>query len=86
MSEKLKPCPFCGSKDVFIQNPRIEDIFSSVKNASMVVICPECGVGVGFGMFGVYGKAYDDLSDEDVERINEICANGWNRRVQDDSK
>lgn len=50
-NQKLKPCPFCGSKNV--------EIFEPVnKNKNVVgraVMCNECGTRVGFPL------AYDDL-------------------------
>ena len=49
MPEKLKPCPFCGSKDV--------EIFEPIpKNAvGRAIVCKNCNVRVGFP------TAYDDV-------------------------
>lgn len=50
-NQELKPCPFCGSKNV--------EIFEPVnKNENVVgraVMCYECGTRAGFPL------AYDDL-------------------------
>jgi hypothetical protein len=76
---ELKPCPFCGSKEVHVSNPRLRDVFLSVSNPRMAVICFECGAALDCGL---YLKApYDKLTDEHIREIEEFCARLWNRRT-----
>ena len=79
MSEKLKPCPFCGSENVFVVNSRLRDSFSVVKNAKMSILCWDCETSVDFGL---YPKTYDALTDEDVAEIERQCIEKWNRRTK----
>lgn len=75
---ELKPCPFCGEKDVFIRNPKLIDTFSIVSNPKMEVVCPGCGIGFDCGLY--MGCSREDLTDEDIEKINKYVAEKWNRR------
>lgn len=76
---ELKPCPFCGSKEVHVCNPRLRDVFSNVSNPKMEVICFECGVSLECGLY--LRAPYDKLTDEQVREIEEECAKHWNRRA-----
>ena len=55
MSDKLKPCPFCGG------NAHIEDIM----NATWMIVCNECGGSVSFGLDGC-----DATKDEAITAWN----------------
>ena len=47
MSDKLKPCPFCGG------NADIEDISGPEDmNAILMMVCKKCGGSASFGMGG----------------------------------
>lgn len=83
MSVELNPCPFCGNENVFVVNPRLMNSMSFVKNARMEIACDECGFTFNVGLFG---KAYDDLTDEDVLEIERSCAEKWNRRADNGRK
>ena len=77
MTTKLKPCPFCGG-EAMIVNPRPFDSFSIIRNARMQILCWGCHNAVDYGH---YHKAWDELTDEDVDVIRTICASQWNKRV-----
>ena len=76
---KLKPCPFCGNKDVYVVNPRLKNSFSFVKNARMQIACDECAFDFDIGLFN---KACDELTVEDVLEIEKRLAERWNRRAK----
>lgn len=78
--ESIKPCPFCGSKDVFVMNPRLNNPSSILSNPRMEVICSNCGISMSPGF---YGAQCDSLTDEQVDEIRHICVNAWNRRAND---
>lgn len=66
MSEKLKPCPFCGSKPV-------EDVFSSaIPNETLWTIrCPMCSAEMSISKVGYHaGMSNDKL------------VTAWNQRVE----
>ena len=74
---KLKPCPFCGSEDVMVMNPRVRNMFEVLNNAQCKILCCDCEVSFDFG---TYEKAYNELTDEDVEIITNNAVSNWNKR------
>lgn len=82
MSEELKPCPFCGSKD-------LKHYFTSATggNKRGVIVCKNCGCRLEYYSDYVHSiadaycgdwKAADEYAKEDA-RIE--IANKWNRRA-----
>ena len=60
MSDKLKPCPFCGG------NADIEDISEPEDmNAIWMIVCKKCGGSASFGMGG-----RDATKDEAISTWN----------------
>lgn len=76
---ELKSCPFCGSKEVFVQNPRLRNFFS-IAVTTMSVVCAGCGIVLDCGD---YMEDPDKLTDKQVEEIEKLCAEKWNRRADD---
>ena len=69
---ELKPCPFCGSKNVdFVDTPYW--VIAKYQNKLSAVGCRDCGA---FG--GVFNKLA--LADEEAEKR---AIKSWNRRVGD---
>ena len=67
MNEELKPCPFCGSEDVFLED-------ASDKNGELWVVgCNKCFVAFSAGSESSEGCA-------DATREETIAA--WNRRAE----
>ena len=73
----LQPCPYCGGKDCYIQDPKYEDPFTLIRYAPMAVVCPDCGAET---LFGHYKKPFDKLTEKDVIKISQITAECWNQR------
>ena len=60
MSDKLKPCPFCGG------NAHIEDISEpDDMDAIWMIVCKKCGGSASFGMDGC-----DATKDEAIAAWN----------------
>ena len=69
MSEKLKPCPFCGSEDLEFRFQRFhENIYDE---AICLIICHECAVNAGYLFY------YDDDA-----MIKETAVELWNTRAE----
>lgn len=66
METELKPCPFCGCKD----------IRKLVKRSRADIWCSECGVNMAMSCFA----SYSTLSDAD-KYIGSILVKNWNRRT-----
>lgn len=67
MSERLKPCPFCGSNSLEFRDSDIEGWISHVS-------CLDCD-----DMIGPMSKyKYDDVEDAHAD-----AAEAWNRRHQE---
>ena len=74
MSENLKPCPFCGSKDI-VTRLGYNDAY---KNPIIVKIyCFNCG-----SQMRKYVSQYATSFQDAVDIMDEI-KNQWNRRVED---
>ena len=81
MREKLKPCPFCGSEDVIVTNPKLEDVFSNFPLAPEEVLCSNCGAGITF----CYSqKSKNLLTDKDIEEMYADTVRRWNQRAEED--
>ena len=72
---RLKPCPFCGSKDVeeYIAHPQYVGKPEERNWCYWAVGCPECGVWIELGY--TPPRTLEDAHIEAVET--------WNRRVSD---
>lgn len=83
---ELKPCPFCGSSEAYVTNPKVGDYFPIGLNevallASKKVVCFECGMGV---VFGFAKKSPNLISDEEAEMMQKETAEAWNRRADNE--
>ena len=67
MSEKLKPCPFCGSNNLEFKDSDIEGWISHVA-------CMSCDDMIG---------PMSEFKYDDVEEAHADAANVWNRRHQE---
>lgn len=81
MMSELKPCPFCGSTDVFIVNMKIPDYTSVLPLPPQEVICSNCGMGV---VFCYANKSRKLLTEDEIKELNEKTAKLWNRRVNNE--
>lgn len=65
ITEKYRPCPFCGSMDIEIYgNTEIYEPKTHSEVKKVNIGCPDCGVW------------YDYLFDDEAEAIEE-----WNKRI-----
>lgn len=71
MSEKLKPCPFCGNDflGVYTVHGSAEDLFTW----EGYVTCHNCNAK---------GKHFYTLGDMTVEEVKLKAIAGWNERVE----
>ena len=69
MTEKLKPCPFCGSENLVFRFQRFNG--DRHEEAVCQIICRNCSVHAGY-LFH---------SDEDA-MIKKITINAWNTRAE----
>ena len=69
MTEKLKPCPFCGGKNVYIH-----DTLSYEEYGEGYVLCPTCGAHCSWMFFDLGGC-------RDPEKVWERTIEAWNRRT-----
>lgn len=62
MGKKLKPCPFCGGGDVYIDN------YDEKRKWALTHYCPhdDCGLSV---VITVYGKSEEDVRKKWNKRI-----------------
>ena len=67
MPKELKPCPFCGSRD----------ISKKTELADCTIWCNDCGVRISRWLY--CGK-YDCLADAE-EDLGTKAVMAWNRRV-----
>lgn len=66
---ELKPCPYCGSEDIYIGIP--------TSSTTAIVECEECGAVIEIDI-----QEYIDL--EDLEELATCkCIRCWNRRIND---
>ena len=80
---ELKPCPFCGSNEVFVVNPKNGGDFPIGLNSVALlgvkeVLCPNCGTGVRFGFAQ---KSANSLTKEEADQLAREAAESWNRRA-----
>ena len=75
MTDKLKPCPFCGYADVIVINPNLKDYFSKFEGKRAEVVCPNCEVGCNYGLFPI---------NTDTNYIIRYVTDKWNRRADND--
>jgi hypothetical protein len=76
INASLKPCPFCGSKDLHgwahISDSKDPTSFDyKCKGREMQITCEWCGMAVTFGWFG------SGISDKQMIKMSE---EHWNRR------
>ena len=73
MSEsKLKPCPFCGSEAVSVQEID-PSYYDPLRNHPCTVVCDECDLLFGFD--ADYGGRFDTKAE---------AIKAWNRRAKDE--
>ncbi|MCR4819356.1 MAG: Lar family restriction alleviation protein [Fretibacterium sp.] len=71
MTEKLKPCPFCGGEAAVVEiEPRL---YRPVMNKPFCVLCTSCDLYFGYDYD--YGGEFD---------TKEEAAAAWNRRAGDE--
>ena len=76
---KMKPCPFCGCKDITYYTgwkfgDRTKD---EATGTSPSICCDECSIGVSVGWFG---RGFSD------RRMKAITIADWNRRIGEDDE
>lgn len=79
MSEapKLKPCPFCGSKDVYIEN------VSKRSRAHYIVLCAGCGARSREVTTGWPPRVEVERRTPFYrEEAQKSAAEAWNRRAE----
>lgn len=74
MSRKLKPCPFCGSNDLYMVRLCIDNDtpFMSSEDATLAVFCNTCKVCV---------HVEEAENEGDNDETYDITARAWNRRA-----
>ena len=72
MKQELKPCPFCGSTDIKIDNEFYEELFNENGSAVINVTCECCGASVP-----VYSH---DFVIKDKDHMTIMAAERWNHR------
>ena len=80
---ELKPCPFCGSNEVFVVNPKMGGYFPIGMNSVVLlgvkkVLCLNCGMGAEFGFAQ---KSANSLTEEEADQLAREAAEAWNRRA-----
>lgn len=73
----LKPCPFCGSKDV-----EVVELMPAIPSHSFMTVCSKCPASIG-------AKTEDEAinlwnkraGNEDERRITKILAAGIRKRI-----
>lgn len=83
---ELKPCPFCGSNEVFVANPKNGEYAPiGMKAVALLgvkkVLCLNCGMGVNFGFAQ---KSANWLTEEEADQLGREAAEAWNRRADND--
>ena len=82
---ELEPCPFCGSNEVFVVNPKNGEYFPIGLNSVALlgvkeVLCPNCETGVRFGFAQ---KSANSLTEKEADQLAREAAEAWNRRAND---
>ena len=77
MPEKLKPCPFCGGKEIISTSMNRGKNYSD-KDFYFTVTCKECGAQISVG------ADLDKVPFECVEKAIEQARAKWNRRAESD--
>ena len=76
MSDKIKPCPFCGSEDIDIEFVSImNDLFINKNHYKIEFICSDCNVIKPT-------RTTANNREEAIENVVKI----WNRRVNENDK
>ncbi len=74
MDKQLKPCPFCGNKDITIQPLRVKpDMFLDFYHLQADIICLQCAT---LKKVIVTGKDEQALIDMAIEVWNRRAENG----------
>ena len=75
---ELKPCPFCGSKDVYIDR-NCHDAGMAGKIEMVFVRCGQCGAT------GAKADDWDDYHKTITQNktLDDFAAERWNRRAND---
>lgn len=76
MKDKLKPCPFCGDKDIEVEIVGImDDIFSNMKHYKIEFICENCNIIKPT-------RTTANSREEAIENVIKI----WNRRANENER
>lgn len=78
MSNKLKPCPFCGGK-VELREIAIVPSESREFTVSYKIRCPKCNIKFVFESRFRIEKGQQVITQNGYEK----CVEAWNRRVED---
>lgn len=73
MSEKLKPCPFCGGLAELDTSQMYRALSDGALRYRAAVYCTRCGADMGF--------CYDDAPGIPGEDIVNQVVDDWNRRA-----
>ena len=74
MNEELKPCPFCGSAAILVENKN-PPLHRPSRNGAYHVACYNCDVMMGYDVD--YGGQFDS---------KEEAITAWNQRVSDNTQ
>lgn len=75
-NDNVRPCPFCGSGDIELQNTH---------RACYVVVCLGCDAEVHGESFGVYLKS-ENLTMRHHKSAKQSALEKWNRRATDEGR
>ena len=73
-AEDAKPCPFCGSKDIYTEK---SDHFYDGNMSCTYVECKDCGAQI----YGEPMRGKDGKYELTYEAARNHAMNAWNRRV-----
>ena len=70
MKSELKPCPFCGSKELRFFSEKIPTGYS-MKRISRTIQCEKCGATGG----------WTDTKDLSIDEVRQKVISAWNTRA-----
>lgn len=78
MAEKLKPCPFCGSKAKFVT--KTSNVQGVERGFSFRIECSKCGVHINRKLYELKLTLNDNGEIETVIDERQLAVDEWNKR------